>query len=302
VQKTLYIVNKVTIVIFFGAGFMSFLLISILVQKIIKPLKKIGETAKAISNLEFQTVEIHTNDELETLATNINHMSFNLQQAHQELEKKNKQMKELLSNVTHDLKTPVSLMKAYANGMKDGIDDGTFIDTIINQTDRMEQMIERLLCLSRVQQKEYHFQQIDISECLRELLQDYHLQEETNQIVLEAEIQDSLFVHSNFEMVNLIFSNLLSNAVKYSADKRIKINLCLEEGHCVFRIQNRVSDAQSIDTTRLWEPFYVAEQSRNQELSGTGLGLAIVRDASERLGCICECALDKRIITFSVTF
>ncbi len=66
-------------------------------------------------------------------------------------------------------------------------------------------MIERLLCLSRVQQKEYHFQQIDISECLRELLQDYHLQEETNQIVLEAEIQDSLFVHSNFEVVNLIF-------------------------------------------------------------------------------------------------
>ncbi len=90
--------------------------------------------------------------------------------------------------------------------------------------------------------------------------------------------------------------------MKYSADKRIKINLCLEEDHCVFRIQNRVSDAQSMDTARLWEPFYVAEQSRNQELSGTGLGLAIVRDASERLGCICECTLDKKIITFSVTF
>lgn len=301
VQQTLYLVNKVIIVILFGAGFMSFLLISILVQKIIRPLKKIGETAEAISSLEFRTVEIHTNDELETLANHINHMSDNLQQAHMELEQKNKQMKELLSNVSHDLKTPLSMMKAYANGMKDGIDDGTFLDTIKSQTDRMEQMIERLLCLARVQQKEYHFEQINISSCLMELMQDYHLQEKTRQIVLEADIQDNLFIHSNMETVNLIFSNLLSNAMKYSADKRIKINLYQEDEYCVFRIQNRVSTNHSIDTKRLWEPFYVAEQSRNQELSGTGLGLAIVKEASERLGWLCECDLEKGIISFTVT-
>ena len=302
VQQTLYLVNRVTIVIFFGASFMSFLLIFILVQKIIKPLKKIGETAKAISALEFRTVEIHTNDELETLANHINHMSINLQQAHLELEEKNKQMKELLSNVSHDLKTPVSLMKAYANGMKDGIDDGTFLETIISQTYRMEQMIERLLCLARVQQKEYHFEQINISTCLRGLIQEYHLQEETKQIVLETEIQDNLFGQSNLETVNLILSNLISNGVKYSADKRIKISLYQDEDHCVFRIQNRVLDDHAIDTKRLWEPFYVAEQSRNRELSGTGLGLAIVKEASERLGGICECALENEVITFTVTF
>lgn len=163
-------------------------------------------------------------------------------------------------------------------------------------------MIERLLCLARVQQKEYQLEQIDISACLRSLMQEYHLQEETKQIVLEAQIQDNLLVQSNLETVNLIFSNLLTNAVKYSADKRIKIMLYQEKDYCIFRIQNRVSNGHSINTKRLWEPFYVVEQSRNQELSGTGLGLAIVKEASERLGCICECDLQNQVITFTVTF
>lgn len=300
--QTLSLINQVTIVIFTGAMVIMIFLLTILVRRIISPLKAIGDTAEAIAAAEYKTVEIHTNDELETLADAINDMSRKLKETHESLEQKNKQMQELLGNVSHDLKTPVALIKAYASGMKDGMDDGTFLDTIVLQNNRMGQMIERLLDFAKMQQTKGPLESFNLSRYLTELIQDYRLAMENQQIVLHCELEDTVMITANKDAIYMILSNLLSNAVNYTFDKHVTICLYRKEEQVVFQISNKTDSAKEFDLEHLWEPFVVGEESRNKDLSGTGLGLPIVKAAAEQYGLLCDCSLHADILTFTIRF
>lgn len=301
-DQTLSLVNQVTAAVFAGAVLFMFLFISLLVHRITAPLKAIGETARAISELDYQTVEVHTKDELEVLAESVNHMSNRLKEAHQAMEQKNIQMKELLANAAHDLKTPVALIQAYASGMRDGLDDGTFLDTIIAQNNRMGEIIQRLLNLAKIQLQEGGRESIQLSGLLRELIQDYRFLERDQEILFDCDIEDSISIYCGREAVRMILSNLFSNAVTYSLDKKVTIRLSHEKEGAVFQIKNRTSLNQGIDLDRLWEPFAVAEPSRNKSLSGTGMGLAMVKAACGQYGLPYSCVLEGDMITFTVVF
>lgn len=300
-DKTLALVGKVNGAVFAGAGLLLFLCLSFLVHKIISPLHKIRAAAGAIADLDFVTIDLHTGDELELLAADLNSMSRTLQESHRLLLDKNKQMEELLSNVSHDLKTPVTLIKMYTHGIRDGMDDGTFLDTISTQALRMEQMVERLLSLAKVQQQKYEQRDVNISDELYRLLDEYHL-EHREDVELDCRIEDGVTVYTNPEAVYLICSNTLSNAVKYSPDGRISIKLYTDESAAVFQIGNAVSNAGEIDPDKIWEPFYVAEKSRNKEMSGTGLGLAIVKAVCEKNNISCHCTVRDGNISFVFHF
>ncbi len=92
-----------------------------------------------------------TNDEIGDLATSINIMSEKLHEAHEDLTDRNEHLKRFMGDVTHELKTPIALVKAYSMGIKDGLDDGTYIDTIIKQTDQISNLIEELLRFSKLE-------------------------------------------------------------------------------------------------------------------------------------------------------
>lgn len=287
-QSTISLINVVTACIFAGATLIMLLLIFFLVKKITGPLTAIGETARAISSLDFRTVEVKTGDELEALAHDINRMSGKLQEAHRELQTQNMQMEALLTNVSHELKTPVSLIKAYTSGIRDGMDDGTFLDTIALQNEKMEHTIERLLYLSKTHRQETFVEPVDLGLILRDAVLECELQAQSRGLSFLCAAPTSLVRPANRETVLTIFSNLLSNAVKY-ADSGI-IEITLETGDddcCVFKIENTVNPKSKIEPERLWEPFYVAEQSRNRDMSGTGLGLSIVRTAAQKYGYDC---------------
>lgn len=301
-QKTLILINKVNIGVFIGTGFILFLCISFLVSKITSPIQKIRKTSKAISELNFETIEISTHDELELLAEDINAMSKKLKESHTLLNQKNKQMEELLANVSHDLKTPISLIKIYACGLKDGLDDGTFMDTIIVQNTKMEHMVERLLKLEKLKHQECEWQTIDISMKLKTILEEYRLQ---NEIVGNSdthEIQDGIVVNLNAEAIDIIYSNIISNAIKYAKDGNFKLKLYKNESECVFISQNHINDEAQIDINQIWEPFYVAEKSRNKNMSGTGLGLSIVKNVCEKYKIVYSCDIRNNIISFKFYF
>ena len=302
INQSLVLMNKVTIFVFIGQAIVIFILIAILVHKIISPINAIGKTAKSIAQLDFKTVEVHTNDELEILANDINEMSIALQKSHTALEDKNRQMKELLSNVSHDLKTPVALIKAYVSGIQDGLDDGTFLDTIAAQNERMEDMIKQLLDLGRLQQMHTKEEWINCSDCIHEIINAYRLEKHMKQITFDCSIENDIIIMADKNNVHIIFSNLLSNAVKYTEDGVITLSLHKSGDSVLFDIKNLASALKNIDIQRLWEPFFVAEESRHKDQSGTGLGLAIVKAAADSSGYFFKSNLENDLIHFQVVF
>lgn len=305
VSRTVGLVNQVSLAVFAGGFLLALVLIFVLVRRITAPIESISETARAIANLDFRTVAVHTGDELEGLAEDINHMSARLQEAHQALEQKNRQMEDLLSNVSHDLKTPTALIRAYASGIKDGLDDGTFLDTIIAQNNRTGQILEQLLDLSRVHKTHYPIQTMDLAACLQDLIQEYRLHADSSKLNIYFDFTDSgaakaALINTCPDAVRLILSNLLSNAVKYAADRQIWISLSCRENGFLICLKNMVGDPGLLDLEKIWDPFYVAEPSRNKDMSGTGLGLTIVRTTAAKYGMDCTCALENQMITFSL--
>lgn len=302
ISETIALVNRLTVLIFGLAVIVMISLVYFLVRRVTKPLTEIGNLAIDISEQKFRRIELHTNDELETLANNINNMSVKLQLTQQSLHDKNRQMETLLGNVSHDLKTPVSLIKAYATAIKDGMDDGTFIDTIIRQNHSMETMIERLLDLSRMQQTNLTIEPVDLSELLKQLIDEQTVVLKEKNISLIQEIESPAILMTSPEAVLSIFVNLLSNAIKYTENHSIKITLRKKGDRFTFYISNGIKEKDSIEANRLWEPFYVGEQSRNKELSGTGLGLSIVQAVAQKQGFEYGCTIQNGEMIFTITF
>lgn len=300
--EMLKMINYLTTLIFSIATFFIIILIYFLVKKITTPLEKINSLAKDISNQDFKTINIKTNDEIETLANSINNMSIKLQQAQKSLTLKNQQMELLLSNVSHDLKTPISLIKAYVTGIKDNLDDGTFLDTVISQNEKMDLMVERLLDLSRIQQKQLNIESFDISSLLETIIKEHIVIMKTEHIDCIQEIEQNIIIKEDKNDVSTIFMNFIMNAIKYNTNNEIKIYLKKNENNIFFKIINTIDFENKIEIERVWEPFYVGETSRNKKLSGTGLGLSIVSAISQKHGIDYGCLIQGKEIVFYINF
>lgn len=302
VGKMVQIINLLTAVIFLTALVIMIFLILLLVKRITMPLSLINKLAEDISNQNFHKIEVHTKDELEAVAISMNTMSEKLQTSQIALLEKNRQMELLLGNVSHDLKTPVALIKAYATGIKDGMDDSTFVDTIIRQNEKMERMIERLLDLARLEQSTLPLSPINIGKVLEHEINEQMITLLAQNIELTKHITTDAVIAANKELLTAIFSNLISNAIHYTKDNTIQIKLYSCENHYIFEIMNGIAKDHTIELPRIWDPFYVGEKSRNKDLSGTGLGLSIVGTSAQKSGFGYDCTIQNQNIIFTITF
>lgn len=300
VSDAVRIVNTFSLFVMAGTLIIAVLLVIILVNRITRPLGQLTRFAGDIAEHKFHTVDIRTGDELETVAGSMNQMCREIERYQNELLLKNQQMEQLLDNVAHDLKTPVALIKAYAAGIRDGLDDGTFLDTIIRQNDRMGAMVENLLLLSRMEKKELTLETVALDQVLGQILEEQSILAGPGDIVFRTDIAPCAKIRSSPGLVTLIFTNLISNALKYSSGKTVEVSLRADGAGYLFEISNQTNTAP--DPSKLWEPFYVGEASRNKNLSGTGLGLTLVKGGAEKLGYPLSCSSEDGTITFRVSF
>lgn len=285
-------VNIVSIII-------AILIIILLIKKIVRPLTEFQSFAARMENNQFIPVDIHTNDELEDVADSLNNMGNRIVQYQTSLKEKNQQMEQLMDNVAHDLKTPISLIHLYATGIKDGLDDGTFLNTIIKENEQMAEMVNRLLYLSRMDKKAYEKTEINLSEYLGHLVDKYSVMAEKNNLEICPVFEKNILIIASEELVTSLFTNLITNAIKYASGKEILIKLLKEKNQIVFSISNE-TDNSDLDVSKIWEPYYVGEKSRNKTLSGTGLGLSIVRKICETQNYKIQCSLQNRTVTFTI--
>ncbi|SIQ65924.1 hypothetical protein SAMN05878494_2074 [Bacillus cereus] len=265
--------------------FLIIVLVWVLSKTITRPLKELSDVAEDISNLKFERAKVKTNDEIGDLANSINIMSEKLHEAHEDLTDRNEHLKRFMGDVTHELKTPIALVKAYSMGIKDGLDDGTYIDTIIKQTDHISNLIEELLRFSKLERDVLEKEEFDIKSLVQSILDKHKIELESKEINLQVtyNVSDAV-VNADVNKMKMVFQNLISNAIKYTANQNIKITLEDRNENIYFQIQNGMNAEQMKDIDKIWEPFYVLESSRSKDHSGTGLGLAIVKSILERHG------------------
>ncbi|MGL5346726.1 MAG: sensor histidine kinase [Peptostreptococcaceae bacterium] len=281
-QETIQIVNKFNIIMSSISVLIIVLLTFILSNRIIKPIKKLNKLSEDISMLNFRTEEIKTNDEIEELANSINKMSVRLEKAHNELNDKNESLKRFISDASHEMKTPVALIKAYAMGIQDGIDDETFLDTIIEQSENLTEIINTLLYWAKYEKKEINLNTFDLKEKLLNTIKKYEILIEENKIDMNINIdKDEFIINADESSIEIVINNLISNAIKYTTNNKINVFLLKDGGEIFLSVTNGVGEINKEQIENLWAPFYVVEESRSKELSGTGLGLSIVKEILE---------------------
>ncbi|MES5955439.1 HAMP domain-containing sensor histidine kinase [Bacillus fungorum] len=265
--------------------FLIIVLVWILSQTITRPLKELSDVAEDISRLKFERAKVKTNDEIGDLANSINIMSEKLHEAHQDLTDRNEHLKRFMGDVTHELKTPIALVKAYSMGIKDGLDDGSYINTIIKQTDHISNLIEELLRFSKLERDILQKEEFPIVSLIQSILDKHKIELDSKEINLQVNYNvGNAIIYADVNKMRMVFQNLISNAIKYTANQNIKITLEDRNDSVYFQIQNGMNAEHMKDIDKIWEPFYVLESSRSKDHSGTGLGLAIVKSILERHG------------------
>lgn len=303
IRDTIQIINEFYLLLALFLVLIIVLIVWILSYRMTKPLKELGQVAKDISELRFRKAIVHTHDEIEELAESINTMSDKLCAAHTDLSRRNANLKQFMSDMSHELKTPISLIQAYAEGIQDGLDDGSYATTILRQNHNMAKIIDEFLDFSKIERDELKLHPVDFKSMFHECSEKFHIELKSRQ--LKFLIHDKLPGHPVIEAdpgkIRMVFDNLIGNAVKYAVGEQIDVHFREEYGEIVLTISNRFS-GEIADPSQLWEPFYVEERSRYKAISGTGLGLAIVKTVLERHGFRYEVETEGQTIHFNIYF
>ncbi|MBC8060914.1 MAG: HAMP domain-containing protein [Clostridiaceae bacterium] len=268
---------------------------------ITNPLKKLNKTALKMSQLDFtEKCNVTTKDEIGSLATTLNFLSYNLgnslnalQTANEKLTKdieKEKALermrKEFVAGVSHELKTPISLINGYAEGLKDNIAEGEekdyYLDVIMDESQKMSILISDMLDLSQLESgnfklDEYYF---EMEELIASIVKKHATIFEAKNISIKVNIATkSSEVFGDSFRIEQVITNLLGNAIKNTPQgEGIFISLSQVEEEILFEIENHGTQIPVEDLENIWEKFYKVEKSRNRVLGGTGIGLSIVKN------------------------
>lgn len=270
-------------------------------RRITKPIIDIEEQAVRISKLEFNSHNaIKSEDEIGSLASAVNQISFSLEEKINQLSEANLRLKgeieqerqldkarrSFVANVSHELKTPISMIMGYADGLKHGVartesQKNQYYDVIIKESEHMSKLISQLLDLTAYQNGQLPCRMAEVN--LRHLiettaLRHKHLFSERN-LQVELDLQGEGLVSADSERMEMVLNNLLSNACKY-ADQgtTVKLTTFIKEENYIIKLTNICADFQAEDLEQLTVSFYRGKNARERQVEGFGIGLGAVND------------------------
>jgi two-component system phosphate regulon sensor histidine kinase PhoR len=200
---------------------------------------------------------------------------------------------EFVANVSHELKTPLSSIKAYAETLRAGaINDEKhnleFVKRIEDQADRLHQLIMDLLSLARIEsgQEAYEIEDVDVQEAVESCLANYQPSADAKQIQLVTDPPaEELVVRADDEALRQILDNLVNNAVKYvPASGRVTVRWRRQNSDALIEVIDTGIGIEEAHLDRIFERFYRVDKARSRELGGTGLGLSIVKHLAQFFG------------------
>lgn len=280
------------------------IILSLIYSRIVsRPLVTLNRAAARLAKLDFTVEpEIHSKDEFGELSRNLIALSRNLDSTLKELTDMNVKLqvemeekrrseqlrKELIANISHELKTPLGIVKGFAEGLQDGVANDKkdrYLNHIVNETDRMNALIMDMLELSKFEVKAIHLtlRNVSMTTLVQNVVDSFSHQLEGKHLQYELKQEEELFVQADSRRIEQVVLNLLSNAIRHAAENSV-ISISIERAYSkkvVTVIENTGLPIAKDDLSRVWDQFYRIERSRDRKSGGTGLGLAIVKHILE---------------------
>ncbi|MED0962684.1 two-component sensor histidine kinase [Bacillus cereus] len=279
--------------------FLVIILLSFYYSKIIvKPLIKINRVTKKMANFDFsEKLPVAADDEIGGLSSSINTLSVNLKdridrlnvantKLQQDIERERqleKTRKEFISGVSHELKTPLSVIRSFAEGIKDGVSKDTtyYTDVILEETENMNRLIVEMLELAKLESGTYKLDMstFSIGELIQQVYAKLSFSMEEKHLQVDVHADASLFVKANRSRIEQVVVNLLSNAIRYTPDgEKIHVSVVETEDKVKIEIENTGNPIPEESLEKIWDRFYRLDASRSRHTGGTGLGLSIVKN------------------------
>ena len=203
--------------------------------------------------------------------------------------------KEFISNVSHELKTPIALIQGYAEGLQEGItenpeDMNYYCDVIVDEANKMNRMVKNLLTLNQLEFgiEQVQMERFDIVSVINGVIESMKLQTSQKDIVIDFEERESIDVWADEFQIEEVITNYLSNALNHvDKNKQIKVKILKKDGIVRISVFNTGKQIPKEDIDNIWVKFYKVDKARTREYGGNGIGLSIVKAIIDRHGKSC---------------
>ena len=276
------------------------------------PISEITNIAKKMARLDFSHKYVVTDDdEINELGKSINEMSDKLEKTinqlrntnielEKDIEKKSKideMRKSFISDVSHELKTPIALIQGYSEGLLENVNSDPesrkfYAEVILDETNKMDKMVKQLLELTRLEyeKREFNNTTFNIVELEKEIVRTSQVMLDEKDVKVEFETDEKIEVFADDMYISQIVTNYLTNAIKHvkevDGEKYIKITNAVLEDKGIVRVTvfNTGNNISEENLTRVWNRFFKADEARNRDDGGSGIGLSIVRAIMNNYG------------------
>lgn len=289
----------------------SGIIVVIISKRFTEPILQLNEVARKMSRLDFSSKykETKTNDEIDNLGKSINVMSNTMEKTIKQLRNTNIELekdieeksktdemrKQFISDVSHELKTPIALIQGYAEGLVENVANDEesrkfYAEVILDESNKMDVLVKKLLELIKIEYGalELNNSEFDITELISEIIRKSQVIIDEKKVNVIYNKDEKVIINADEfyteQIVNNYFTNAIKNAKEIEGKKEIKIEIEQKDNKTRISVFNTGENIKEEDLERIWKRFYKVDESRNRQDGGTGIGLALVKAIMERTG------------------
>ena len=305
IEESVRISNEALILIGLLTIIIASFAISFITRKFTNPISQLSEITNQMARLDFSKKYRITDsdDEINELGKNINTMSDKLESTINQLKENNKELekdieekskidemrKQFISDVSHELKTPIALIQGYAEGLIENVNKDEesrkfYAEVILDESNKMDQLVKQLLELMKLEygKREFNDKKFDLNELIKEVIRKCNVMLEENKIEVIFNQTEPVYVYADDFYIDQIVTNYFTNAIKNAentTDEKKQIQIRIEKNDDKARVFvfNTGKNIDKDDLDRVWGRFYKVDGSRNRENGGSGIGLSIVK-------------------------
>jgi signal transduction histidine kinase len=273
----------------------STVITNLLSRSITKPISELTEATEKIrsGNLTFEVLGSRY-DEIDKLCTDFDNMRLTLKRANEHERQMKTERSMLLANISHDLKTPITSIKGYIDGIRDGVADSPekvnrYLDTIYSKAITIDDMVNNLSTFSRLElsKLQFNFETVDFITFLKGFLDDYRLDFEKNNMALSTDFPNvEVKVKLDTEKMSRVIANIADNAIKYRNGESgsLSVEIGISAGNVYVNFSDSGIGIDEAEIKSVFDSFYRVDTARSMNIKGSGLGLGIAKQIVEKHG------------------